>query len=114
MTAEERQFLLTAAWLFVRHGQPHRARALVEALTEVDPRDGVSAAALAELMLADGEGFEALKVLRSADFPPELARAEAVLETRALAMTGRSAESTKRWKRFLESRKGRDRSWISQ
>ena len=55
MTAEERQFLLTAAWLFVRHGQPHRARALVEALTEVDPRDGVSAAALAELMLADGE-----------------------------------------------------------
>ena len=30
MTAEERQFLLTAAWLFVRHGQPHRARALVE------------------------------------------------------------------------------------
>ena len=114
MTAEERQFLLTAAWLFVRHGQPHRARALVEALTEVDPRDGVSAAALAELMLADGEGFEALKVLRSADFPPELARAEAVLETRALAMTGRSAESTKRWKRFLESRKGRGRSWISQ
>lgn len=114
MTAEERQFLLTAAWLFVRHGQPHRARALVEALTEVDPRDGVSAAALAELMLADGEGFEALRVLRSADFPPELARAEAVLETRALAMTGRAAESAKRWKRFLESRKGKGRSWISQ
>ena len=114
MTAEERQFLLTAAWLFVRHGQPNRARSLVEALTEVDPRDGVSAAALAALMLADGEGFEALKVLRSADFPPELARAEAVLETRALAMTGRAAESAKRWRRFLESRKGKGRSWISQ
>ena len=114
MTAEERQFLLTAAWLFVRHGQPHRARALVEALTEADPRDGVSAAALAELMLADGEGFDALKVLRSADFPPELARAEAVLETRALAMTGRDAESAKRWKRFLESRKGKGRTWISR
>ena len=114
MTAEERQFLLTAAWLFVRHGQPHRARARVEALTEADPRDGVSAAALAELMLSDGEGFEALKVLRSADFPPELARAEAVLETRALAMTGREADGARRWKRFLESRKGKDRSWIAQ
>lgn len=114
MTAEERQFLLTAAWLFVRHGQPNRARALVEALTEADSRDGVSAAALAELMLADGEAFEALKVLRAADFPPELARAEAVLETRALAMTGRTAESVKRWKRFLASRKGKGRSWIAQ
>lgn len=114
MKSEERQFLLTAAWLFVRHGQPHRARALVEALVESDPRDGVSAAALAELMLAQGEGFEALKVLRSADFPPELARAEAVLETRALAMTGRGSESTKRWRRFLESRKGKARSWIAQ
>lgn len=114
MTAEERQFLLTAAWLFVRHGQPLRARALVEALTESDPHDGVSAAALAELMLAEGEGFEALKVLRAADFPPELARAEAVLETRALAMAGRTAESAKRWKRFLESRKGKGRSWIAQ
>ena len=86
----------------------------MEALTEADPRDGVSAAALAEMMLADGEGFEALKVLRAADFPPELARAEAVLEARALAMSGRTAESAKRWKRFLESRKGKDRSWIAQ
>ena len=65
-------------------------------------------------MLSDGEGFEALKVLRSADFPPELARAEAVLETRALAMTGREADGARRWKRFLESRKGKDRSWIAQ
>ena len=114
MNSEERQFLLTAAWLFVRHGQPARARALVEALTEIDPRDGVSAAALAEMMLAEGEGFEALKVLRAADFPPELARAEAVLEARALAVSGRTAESAKRWRRFLESRKGKDRSWIAQ
>ena len=114
MKPEERQFLLTAAWLFVRHGQPRRARSLVEALTEEDPRDGVSAAALAELMLADGEGVEALKVLRSADFPPELVRAEAILETRALAMAGRQDESSKRWRRFLESRKGKGRSWISQ
>lgn len=36
MKAEECQFLLTAAWLFVRHGQPSRARALVEALVEAD------------------------------------------------------------------------------
>ena len=46
MDPEERQFLLTAAWLFVRHGQANRARVLVEALVEEDPRDGVSAAAL--------------------------------------------------------------------
>ena len=39
MNAEERQFLLTAAWLFVRHGQPARARALVEALVAADQRD---------------------------------------------------------------------------
>ena len=114
MNCEERQFLLTAAWLFVRHGQPVRARALVEALIEADPRDGVSAAALAEMMLADGESFVALKDLRAADCPTELARAEAVLESRALAMSGRTAESAKRWRRFLESRKGKGRSWIAQ
>ena len=34
MDPEERQFLLTAAWLFVRHGQANRARVLVEALVE--------------------------------------------------------------------------------
>ena len=48
--------MLTAAWLFVRHGKPRRARVLMEVLVEDDPRDGVSAAALAELLLSDGEG----------------------------------------------------------
>lgn len=112
MIEEQRQFMLTAAWLFVRHGQSARARILMEALVEEDARDGVSAAALAELLLADGEGDAALQVLRMADFPPELARAEAVLETRALAMVGRKAESARRWKRYLEARKGSERSWI--
>ncbi len=112
MNAEMRQFMLTAAWLFVRHGRPRRARVLMEALVEDDPRDGVSAAALAELLLADGEGDEALRVLRMADFPAELARAEAILETRALAMVGRNGESVRRWKRYLEARKGASRNWV--
>lgn len=112
MNSESRQFMLTAAWLFVRHGLPRRARVLMEALVEEDPRDGVSAAALAELLLSDGQGEEALHVLRMADFPMELSRAEAVLETRALAMVGRRTESIRRWKRYLESRKGADRNWV--
>ena len=112
MTPESRQFMLTAAWLFVRHGRPSRAKVLMEALVEDEPRDGVSAAALAELLLAEGRGETALHVLRMADFPAELARAEAILETRALAMVGRKAESTRRWKRYLESRKGAERKWV--
>ena len=112
MNAEARQFMLTAAWLFVRHGLPQRARVLMEALVEDDPRDGVSAASLAELFLTEGRGEEALHVLRMADFPAELARAEALLETRALAMVGRKAESVRRWKRYLEARKGAERNWV--
>lgn len=113
MDTEERQFLLTAAWLFVRHGQGARARALCAALVEENPRDGVSAAALAELLLAAGECREALRVVRAADFPEELARAEAVLEARALLALGRTREGNARWARYLESRKGAGRSWIS-
>ena len=112
MTREERQFMLTAAWLFVRHGRSERARVIIEALQEENPRDGVSAAALAELLLASGEAERALAVIRSADFPAELARAEAILETRALEKTGRTAESERRWKRYLASKKGERRSWI--
>ncbi len=114
MTAEERQFMLTAAWLFVRHGQSDRARVLVEALVEENPRDGVSAAALAELLLARGEARQALRVIRAADFPAELSRAEAILETRALEMLGRTDEGKNRWKRYLVSRKGSARTWISE
>ncbi len=113
MTPEERQFMLTAAWLFVRHGQEMRARVIVEALVEENPRDGVSAAALAELLLLEGEARKALRVIRAADFPPELARAEAILETRALGQLGRSEEGSRRWNRYLASRKGSARTWIS-
>ena len=60
MTAEERQFLLTAAWLFTRHGQGGRARTLMEALVEEDPHDGVSALALAERLLDEGDASRAL------------------------------------------------------
>ena len=54
MPSDERQFLLTAAWLFLRHGQTPRALAICEALREDDPRDGTTAAALAEILLRDG------------------------------------------------------------
>jgi hypothetical protein len=81
-------------------------------MQEENPRDGVSAAALAELLLASGEAERALSVIRRADFPAELSRAEAVLETRALSMLGREQESERRWKRYLASKKGEARSWI--
>ena len=112
MEAEERQFLLTAAWIFARHGQRARARTLVEALCEANPRDGVPAAALADLLLADGDALGALRAIRMANFPPELDRVEAILETRALAAVGRRAEGVRRWARYLESKKGGVRKWI--
>lgn len=113
MDSEDRQFMLTAAWIFARHGQPQRARALCEALVEDDPHDGVSAAALADLLLADNEAQRALDVLRSAGYPSELNRAEALLETRALYMLGKKSEAAKRWSRYTESVKGASRNWIS-
>ena len=112
MPAEERQFLLTAAWLFMRHGRRDRALAVCEAVFEADPRNGIAAAALAELLLERGEARRAVEVLREADIPPELSHAEAVLETRALRLSGRAAEATSRWNRYLESRKGAERKWI--
>ena len=112
MISEERQFMLTAAWLFVRHGRSERARVIMEAMQEENPRDGVAAAALAELLLASGEAERALRVIRSADFPVDLSRAEAVLVSRALSMLGREHESERRWKRYLASKKGETRSWI--
>lgn len=112
MDADERQFLLTAAWIFARHGQRARARTLMEAMCEANPRDGVSAAALAALMLSDGDGLGALRALRTANFPSELNRVEAILETRALTMLGRTAEGKRRWNRYLEARKEGTRKWI--
>ena len=112
MTSDERQFLLTTVWLFLRHGQSARARNVCEALLEEEPRNGAAAAAMAELLLADGEDRRALDVLLMTDFPPELEHAEAVLETRALRLLGRTAEGNARWRRYLESRKGADRKWI--
>lgn len=112
MEADDRQLLLTAAWLFARHGQAARARTMCAALVEDDPRDGLAAAALAELMLGDYEAEAALGVLRAADFPPELARAEALLETRALVQLGRREEADRRWRRHVASAKGANRSWV--
>ena len=112
MEADERQFLLTTAWMFARHGQTARARTLCAALNEDDPRDGIAAAALAELLLAEGDAARALTALRSSDFPPELVRAEAVLETRALSALGRTEEARRRWQRYIASARGAERSWV--
>ena len=112
MSTDDRQFLLLAAWMFLRHGQPSRARALCEAGLEENPRDGPAAAALAPILLDAGEPAAALETLRAGDFPPELAHAEALLETRALLALGKKSESAARWRRHLEARKGAARSWV--
>lgn len=112
MEVEERQFLLTSVWLFMRHGRRERALAVCEALVEEDPRDGVAASALAELLLDRGDAKRAVDVLRAADFPAELLHAEAVLETRALRLCGRKAEAQSRWERYLEAQKGAERKWV--
>ena len=113
MESDDRQFLLLAAWMFLRHGQPSRARALCEAVLEENPRDGAAAAALAQIQLDAGEPAAALEALRAGDFPPELAHAEALLETRALLALGKKSESAARWRRHLEARKGAARSWVA-
>lgn len=108
----ERQFLLTAAWLFMRHGRRDRAASICELLCDEEPRDGVAAAAYAEILLDDGDAPRALEILRSADFPKDLEHAQAVLETRALRILGRPAEAQSRWNRYVESRKGAERKWV--
>jgi hypothetical protein len=113
MSEEERQFLRTAVWLFMRHGRSDRALSVGEALHEADSRDGVAAVALAELLLDRGEARRAVEILRMADVPPELAHAEAVLESRALRLAGRSREADSRWLRYVEARKGVGRKWVS-
>lgn len=111
MSSDERQFLLTAAWLFMRHGQRSRARVVCEAVCEDDPRDGIAAVAFAELLLDSAEAAKAIDVLHGTDVPDSLSHVAAVLETRALKMLGRNSESAARWKRYLESRKGAARKW---
>ena len=96
----------------MRHGRRDRALGVCEALHEADPRDGVAAVALAELLLGNGEAARAVDILREADVPPELSHPEAVLETRALRLAGRAGEADSRWRRYLEARKGADRKWV--
>ncbi len=96
----------------MRHGQGVRARNVCEAVLEDEPRNGAAAAAMAELLLEEGEARRALEVLLAADFPPDLEHAEAVLETRALRLLGRVSESSARWRRYLEARKGAARQWV--
>ena len=113
MELEERQLMLTTAWLFARHGQGPRARVLLEAVAEEEPRDGISAIAFSDLLLGAGDAARALEVLHVADVPPTLAHAAAVLETRALQALGRRGEAAARWNRYLEARKGAGRNWLA-
>ena len=113
MDADEKQFLLTTAWLFAKHGQGWRARILLEALMEENAGDGVVAAMLADLLLDEGKPQEALAAVRSCDFPPALQRAGALLETRALRLLGRREEADDRWARFRKASRGNQREWIS-
>ena len=106
MNSDERQFLMTAAWMFMRHGQRPRALAVCEALMEEDARDGVVAVALSGLLLDEGEAARALELLRVAEVPSSLAHAAAVLETGDLRTLGRDAEATDRWNRYVEALKG--------
>ena len=112
METDEKDLMLTVAWLFARHGQRKRARTILECVVEEDPSNGIAAAVLADLMLADGEAQEALHILRNAEFPAGMKRAEAMLETRALKALGRADEAVSRWRRFVKSSKGDEREWF--
>lgn len=114
MDKDDRQLLLTTAWLFAMHGQSARARTLCEALVEGDPKDGVAALALADLMLDAGEAKEALSVIRAADCPGGLERAAALLETKALALAGKRAEADRRWSRYVAAARGETRKWVKE
>lgn len=113
MDDEARQLLLTSAWLFARHGQKGRARVLLEALSEENPKDGVVGAVLAQLLLDEGKAEDALRVLRAAEFPDDLGRAEALLEARALKALGRDDEAAARWSRYVKARMGGSREWVA-
>ena len=102
---------MTTAWLFARHGQGARARALCEALVEENPKDGVAAVAAAELMLEGGDAGSALKTLRRTECPAGLERAAALLETRALVGLGRRDEGARRWRRYVNST-APERKWV--
>ena len=112
MEREEREFLMTVAWMFARHGQTARARTLCEAMVEDDPKDGCAAAALATRQLADGEAAAALATLRGAEVPAKLGRAAAMLEARALCALGKKEEADRRWRRYLETAGGAARRWV--
>ena len=112
MDERTRQFLKTAAWLFMRHGQKGRALGVCAALNEDDPSDPVSACAYAQLLLEGGNPEKALKAISAAGSEAGIEHASAVLETRALAELGRKSEARSRWRRHLESMKGPSRKWM--
>ena len=114
MEEDERKLMMTVAWLFARHGCLRRARTLLECLAEETPQEGIVAAALAELQLADGAAEDALATLRAATFPMELRRAEALLETRALRALGRAEEAAARWRRYVKASQGASREWVAE
>lgn len=112
MDEEDKQVILTAAWLFMQHGQTQKAKALCREVNEQEPSDGVCGALLAQLYLDDAEPEEALEVIRNTTFPPELERVAALLEARALKDTGHPEEGRECWQKYLEQKNGRTRRWV--
>ncbi|MBO7621069.1 MAG: tetratricopeptide repeat protein, partial [Victivallales bacterium] len=74
MNPDDRHVLLMLAWLFLQHGQTARAEALFEEIHEQDPDNPVAADILANIYLQNAEPQQALEVMKTAKFPPDMAR----------------------------------------
>ena len=101
MNPDDKQVLLMLAWLFLQHGQIAKAAALCEEIHEQEPDNPVAAAILASIHLQNAEPQQALEVLKTASFPPNMARPIALLEGQALIAQGRQAEAHAKWQKYL-------------
>ena len=101
MNSDDKQVLLMLAWLFLQHGQTAKAAALCEEIHEQEPENPVAAAILANIYLQNAEPQMALDVLKTAQFPPDMNRATALLEGQALMAQGRQSEAKARWQKYL-------------
>ena len=101
MNPDDKQVLLMLSWLFLQHGQTAKAEALCEEIHEQEPDNPVAAAILANIYLQNAEPQQALEVMKTAKFPPDMARPVALLEGQALIAQGRQAEAKARWQKYL-------------
>ena len=101
MNSDDKQVLLMLAWLFLQHGQIAKAAALCEEIHEQEPDNPVAAAILASIHLQNAEPQQALEVLKTASFPPNMARPVALLEGQALIAQGKQDEARAKWQKYL-------------